>query len=182
MWQLVNLGSIIPAFKGMTIVKVGFAKRTYSDLTHGVETRVKNTLYDIERKMGIERGQLKAKIHLVKEGHFDTTQSAEAFFHSRNKDWKIAALIHQFTLDFNLFEKYNKDNAIGGSSEFYNMPVKMAKAKFYNAWRETNREIGLTNVLRARANGQFGYPKANQPYGHEEPSIEKIEGWNKVTL
>jgi hypothetical protein len=183
LWQLVNLGSIIPAFKGMTICKIGFAKRTYkSGLRHGVESRVKNTLYDIERKMGIERGQLKAKIHLVKEGHFDTTQSAEAFFHSRNKDWKIAALLHQFTLDFNLFKEYDRKAAIGGSSEFYNMPVKMAKAKFYNAWRESNREIGLANVLAARARGQHGYPVANTGIGDEEPSIEKIEGWKEVTL
>ena len=192
LWQLVNLGAIIPAFKGMQIVKIGFAKRTYkSGMAHGVESRVKNTLYDIERKMGIERGQLKAKIHLVKEGHFDTTQSAEAFFHTRNKDWKIASLLHGYTLGNILFKEYDKTATIGGSSEFYNMPVKLAKAKFYNAWRESNREIGLAAVNKARAAGQFGYPVADQPFGHEEPSIESIETgmtkskpkyWHEVTV
>ena len=185
LWQLVNLGSIIPAFKGMTICKIGFAKRTYkSGLRHGVESRVKNTLYDIERKMGIERGQLKAKIHLVKEGDYDTTQSAESFFHSRNKDWCIKALLHGFTLGLYMGREWDftKGVTIGGSSEFYNMPVKMAKAKFYNAWRESNREIGLANVLAARARGQHGYPVANTGIGDEEPSIEKIEGWKEVTL
>ena len=189
LWQLTNLGSIIPAFKGMTICKIGFAKRTYkSGLRHGVESRVKNTLYDIERKMGIERGQLKAKIHLVKEGDYDTTQSAESFFHSRNKDWCIKSLLHGFTLGLYMGQEWEwkKGLTIGGSSEFYNMPVKMAKAKFYNAWRESNREIGLANVLAARARGQHGYPVANTGIGDEEPSIESRETgmtkWKEVTL
>jgi|TARA_B110000263_G_C15208108_1_gene463891 hypothetical protein len=185
LWQLVNLGSIIPAFKGMQIVKIGFAKRTYkSGMAHGVESRVKNTLYDIERKMGIERGQLKAKIHLVKEGDYDTTQSAESFFHSRNKDWCIKSLLHGFTLGLYMGQEWEwkKGVTIGGSSEFYNMPVKLAKAKFYNAWRESNREIGLASVLAARARGQHGYPEANTGKGDEEPSIEKIEAWKTVTL
>ncbi|HIG57989.1 MAG TPA: hypothetical protein EYQ21_01125 [Flavobacteriales bacterium] len=194
LWQLVNLGSIIPAFKGMQIVKIGFAKRTYkSGLAHGVESRVKNTLYDIERKMGIERGQLKAKIHLVKDGDYDTTQSAESFFHSRNKDWCIKSLLHGFTLGLYMGQEWEwkKGLTIGGASEFYNMPVKLAKAKFYNAWRESNREIGLASVLAARARGQHGYPVANSGKGDEEPSIESRETrmtkdkpkyWHEVTL
>ena len=176
LWRLVNLGAVIPAFARMTLLKDGFAQRTYSDGTHGVESRVKNTLADIERKMGIERGTLKAQIIWAKAGTYDATLSAEQFFHTSNKDYKIQSLLHGFTLGNILFKKYDNKVTIGGASEFYNMPVKTAKAKFANAWRKANRAIGLKTVQWKRANGIFGCPrgglsKANGGGGDEEPSL-----------
>ena len=176
LWRLVNVGAVIPAFTRMTILKDGFAQRTYSDGTHGVESRVKNTLADIERKMGIERGTLKAQIIWAKEGTYDATLSAEQFFHTSNKDYKIQSLLHGFTLGNILFKEYDNKVTIGGASEFYNMPVKTAKAKFANAWRKANRAIGLKTVQWKRANGIFGCPigglsKANGGGGDEEPSL-----------
>ena len=176
LWRLVNLGAVIPAFARMTLLKDGFAQRTYSDGTHGVESRVKNTLADIERKMGIERGTLKAQIIWAKEGTYDATLSAEQFFHSSNKDYKIQSLLHGFTLGNILFKEYDRTATIGGASEFYNMPVKTAKAKFANAWRKANRVIGFKTVQWKRANGIFGCPiggltKANGGGGDEEPSL-----------
>ena len=176
LWRLVNLGAVIPAFARMTLLKDGFAQRTYSDGTHGVESRVKNTLADIERKMGIERGTLKAQIIWAKEGTYDATLSAEQFFHTSNKDYKIQSMLHGFTLGNILFKKYDRTATIGGASEFYNMPVKTAKAKFANAWRKANRAIGFKTVQWKRANGIFGCPiggltKANGGGGDEEPSL-----------
>jgi hypothetical protein len=178
LWRLVNLSAVIPAFARMTLLKDGFAQRTYSDGTHGVESRVKNTLADIERKMGIERGTLKAQIIWAKEGTYDATLSAEQFFHTSNKDYKIQSMLHGFTNGVTLGQEWDwkAGKTIGGASEFYNMPVKTAKAKFANAWRKANRAIGFKTVQWKRANGIFGCPiggltKANGGGGDEEPSL-----------
>jgi hypothetical protein len=173
LWRLVNLGSVIPAFARMTTVKIGFAQRTYSDGTHGVESRVKNTLADMERKLNIERGTLKAQIIWAKEGTYDATLSAEQFFHSSNKDYGIKSLLHGFTNGLTLGQKWEwkKGLTIGGASEFYNMPVKIAKAKFANSWRKANLAIGLKTVQWKRANGIFGCPVGGSGIGDEEPSL-----------
>ena len=172
LWQLLNLGTVIPAFKGMIIIKDGFARSVYRNQKDGVESRVKNTLADFERKMGIERGTLKARILAKRFGDYDTTQSAENFFHSRNGEYCIKGLIYGFS-PISLFEEYEaqRSNFIGGTSEFYNMPVKKAKAKFANAWRKINRVLGLKGVQAARARGQFGYPLGGSGKGDQEPSL-----------
>tara|TARA_B100000470_G_scaffold31308_1_gene21001 strand:- start:361 stop:954 length:594 start_codon:yes stop_codon:yes gene_type:complete len=170
LWQLTNLGTVIPAFKGMTIIKDGFARSVYAGQKDGVESRVKNTLADFERKMGIERGTLKARILARKFGDYDTTQSAENFFHSRNGEYCIKGLIYGFS-PISLFSEYDSKKTIGGTSEFYNMPVKTAKGKFANAWRKINRVLGLKGVQAARARGQFGYPVGGSGIGDEEPSL-----------
>ena len=54
LWQLTNLGAIIPAFKGMLIFKDGFARSVYAGNKDGVESRIKNTLADMEKKLNIE--------------------------------------------------------------------------------------------------------------------------------
>ncbi len=173
LWQLTNLGSVIPAFKGMTIIKDGFARSVYAGQKDGVESRVKNTLADFERKMGIERGTLKAKILAKRFGDYNTTQSAEKFFHSRNADYCIKGLIYGFTNGLRMGQEWDwkAGKTVGGSSEFYNMPVKTAKAKFANAWRKMNRKLGLKGVRAARANGQFGYPVGGSGIGDQEPSL-----------
>jgi hypothetical protein len=173
LWQLTNLGSVIPAFKGMIIIKDGFARSIYTGNLDGVESRVKNTLADFERKLNIERGTLKAKILAAKFGDYDTTQSAEKFFHDRNAEYCIKGLIYGFTNGLRMGQEWDwkAGKTVGGSSEFYNMPVKTAKAKFANAWRKMNRKLGLASVRKARANGQFGYPEGDSGIGDEEPSL-----------
>jgi len=170
LWQLTNLGTVIPAFKGMTIIKDGFARSVYAGQKDGVESRVKNTLADFERKMGIERGTLKAKILARKFGDYDTTQSAEKFFHDRNADYCVKGLIYGFS-PISLFGEFDRNKTIGGTSEFYNMPVKTAKAKFANAWRKLNRKLGLASVLKARSEGKCGYPVGFSGKNDEEPSL-----------
>ena len=173
LWQLMNLGTVIPAFKGMTVVKDGFARSVYAGNFDGVESRIKNTLADIERKLNIERGTLKAKILAAKFGDYDTTQSAEKFFHDRNADYCIKGLIYGFTTGLRMGQEWDwkAGKTVGGTSEFYNMPVKTAKSKFANAWRKMNRVLGLASVRKARANGQHGYPLGNSGIGDEEPSL-----------
>ena len=173
LWQLMNLGDVIPAFKGMIIIKDGFARSIYAGNKDGVESRIKNTLADFERKLNIERGTLKAKILAAKFGDYDTTQSAEKFFHDRNKDYCIKGLIYGFTNGLRMGQEWDwkKGLTVGGTSEFYNMPVKTAKAKFANAWRKLNRKLGLKSVEKARANGQRGYPLGDSGIGDEEPSL-----------
>lgn len=171
LWQLMNLDSVIPAFAGMTILKDGFAQRTYSTGKHGVESRVKNTVIDIENKLGIKKGTLVARIIHEKEGTYDATLSAEQFFHKKNKAWKIQSLLHGFTRGIKLGEKFSYTKTVSGSSEFYNMPLKTAKAKFANAWRVVNLQIGLDTVEWKRENGINGCPVGGSGIGDEEPNL-----------
>ena len=171
LWQLTNLGAIIPAFKGMLIFKDGFARSVYADQKDGVQSRIKNTLADMERKLNIERGTLKARIIAKRFGTYDETQSAEKFFHDRNKDYCIKGLIYGFTTGVRVGSKFDYSKTVGGTSEFYNMPLKTAKGKFANAWRKLNRKLGLESVEKARANGQRGYPVGFSGVGDEEPSL-----------
>ena len=49
LWELLNLGDFVPAFVGMDIFKDGFAKECYSGGFNGVQSRIMNTLGDMER-------------------------------------------------------------------------------------------------------------------------------------
>ena len=48
--------------------------------------------------------------------------------------------------------------AVGGHSEFFNMPEKIAKAKFANAHRKANRAKGFETVTWKRQAGIHGCP------------------------
>ncbi len=87
LWELVNLGDYVPAFVGMSIFKDGFAKECYSGGWNGVQSRIINTLADMERSFSLERGSLIGRLHFAKLGTFDETLSAEQFFHSRYKQF-----------------------------------------------------------------------------------------------
>jgi len=50
-------------------------------------------------------------------------------------------------------------NPAGGHSEFFNMPEKMAKAKFASAQRDVCKKIGLETVNWKRENGIYGCPE-----------------------
>ena len=52
-----------------------------------------------------------------------------------------------------------KKKPAGGHSEFFNMPEKMAKAKFASAQRDVCKAIGLETVNWKRANGIYGCPE-----------------------
>ena len=56
LWELVNVGDFVPAFVGMSIFKDGFAKECYSGGWKGVQSRIINTLDDIDRSFSLERG------------------------------------------------------------------------------------------------------------------------------
>ena len=83
LWELTNLGDYVPAFAGMRIFKDGFARYTYSNGWNGVESRVKQTLRDMEKTLHLDHGVLKGRIHWAKVGTFDETLSAEQFFHEK---------------------------------------------------------------------------------------------------
>ena len=57
---------------------------------------------------------------------------------------------------------------VGGSSEFFNMPIIKAKAKFANAWRKTNLVKGLEIVKYKRENGIRGCPTPDLPNYEED--------------
>ena len=139
LWELLNLGDYVPAFAGMRIFKDGFARYTYSNGWDGVESRIKQTLRDMERTLNLESGVLNARIHWAKVGTFDATLSAEQFFHSKNFPSRIAGLFY----DHSRNDQGKKSKAVGGVSEFYNMPETKAKASFANSWRKSNLAKGL---------------------------------------
>lgn len=156
LWELLNLGVYIPAFIGMRIFKDGFARYTYKKRNgNGVESRVIQTLYNMERSFGMPKGKLKARIIMAKESNFDTTLSAEQFFLDRNKPFRLMGLFEDL--------KVEGQKTVGGSSEFFNMPIIKAKAKFANAWRKTNLVKGLEIVKYKRENGIYGCPTPDLP-------------------
>jgi len=71
LWELVNLGEFVPAFVGMSIFKDGFAKECYSGGFNGVQSRIINTLADMERSFSLERGVLIGRLHFAKLGTFE---------------------------------------------------------------------------------------------------------------
>ena len=161
LWELLNLGVYIPAFLGMRIFKNGFARFTYKKRNgNGVESRVIQTLTDMERSLGIPKGKLEARIIWAKESDFDTTLSAEQFFHSKNKPFRLAGLFRDL--------KVKGKRPVGGHSEFFNMPIIKAKAKFANAWRQSNLVKGLEIVEYKRENGIYGCPTPDLPNYEED--------------
>lgn len=181
LWQLLNPEVLCSGLLDYSVLKDGFAKRTYTGDKAGVESRIKNTLYDMERKAGINRGVLKAKIIMTKAGDYDTTLSAEQYFHSKNKASKIQPILQAIAKDCwtigidkkTLLPKVQVDyrKTIGGSSEFFVMPVNRAKARFANAWRKCNLAIGLEIVNWKRNKGMYGCPVGGSGQGDEEPNI-----------
>lgn len=163
LWELLNLGDFVPAFVGMEIFKDGFAKECYSGGFNGVQSRIMNTLADMERSFSLERGVLVGRLHFAKLGTFDQTLSAEQFFHSRYKQFRVTGLFQDL--------RSKGEKPVGGSSEFYNMNFRQAKARFANSWRQSNLDLGLDIVTHKRENGIHGCPI---PLGNnEEPSYAK---------
>ena len=163
LWELLNLGDFVPAFVGMKIFKDGFAKECYSGGFNGVQSRIMNTLADMERSFSLERGVLVGRLHYAKLGTFDETLSAEQFFHSRYKQFRVTGLFQDL--------RTQGERPVGGSSEFYNMNKKQATARFANSWRKANKSLGLEIVTHKRASGIHGCP---EPLGNnEEPSYAK---------
>ena len=164
LWELLNLGDHVPAFDGMRIFKDGFARYTYSNGWDGVESRIKQTLRDMERTLHLDHGVLNARIHWAKVGTFDETLSAEQFFHSKNFPSRIAGLFY----DHSRNGKGKKGRAVGGVSEFYNMPETTAKARFANSWRKSNLAKGLEIVEKKRSGGIHGCPTPDLPNYEED--------------
>ena len=65
-------------------------------------------------------------------------------------DWRLAGLFRDLTA--------KGQTAVGGHSEFFNMPEKIAKAKFANAHRKANRAKGFETVTWKRQAGIHGCP------------------------
>ena len=169
LWELVNLGEFVPAFVGLSIFKDGFAKECYSGGFNGVQSRIINTLADMERSFSLERGSLIGRLHFAKLGTFDETLSAEQFFHSRYKPFRLTGLFKDL--------KTRGEDAVGGSSEFSNMTKKQAAARFANSWRKSNTAKGLEIVNHKRKHGIHGCP---EPMGkNEEPSQISLD--NDIT-
>tara|TARA_X000001036_G_C20581214_1_gene766833 strand:- start:28 stop:651 length:624 start_codon:yes stop_codon:yes gene_type:complete len=179
LWKLENPETVNGLFAGFDIFKDGFAKRVYKGGFDGVESRLKNTLADMELKLGLHRGVLKARIIRRKDGTYDEALSAEQYFQKVNKKSKIQILLHaksknayKINTDENGNQSVGLDyrKTIGGSSEFVIMPMKKAVAKFANAWRKANRKIGMKVVTWKRENGVRGCPVGFSGKNDEEPS------------
>ena len=70
LWELINLGEYVPAFVGMQIFKDGFAKECYSGGFNGVQSRIINTLADMERSFTLSRGSLIGRLPFRVTGLF----------------------------------------------------------------------------------------------------------------
>ena len=180
LWQLLNPEIVGGVLVGFDVSKDGFAKRTYKGGYDGVENRIKNTLADMENKLNLRRGVLKARIIRRKNGTFDEALSAEQYFQKKNESAKIKMLLNaavdswkvKTDSDGNYSLGFDFKKTIGGSSEFVIMDMKKATAKFANAWRKSNRIIGFKIVEWKRANGYFGCPVGDSGIGDEEPNIK----------
>jgi len=150
LWRLHGLGKHVPAFRGMCVIKNGFAKYCRAGGFNGVESRIIETLRGIEESLAIPEGSLRAEIIGLTTGTFDETLSSEQFFHKGNKPFRLAGLFRDL--------KAKGQKPVGGHSEFFNMPEKMAKAKFANAQRKACQKIGLDTVQWKRKTGIHGCP------------------------
>ena len=164
LWELLNLGDHVPAYAGMSIFKDGFAKEWYSGGCNGVQSRIINTLADMERSFSLERGTLIARLHFAKLGTFNETLSAEQFFHSRYKQFRVTGLFQDL--------RTKGEKPVGGSSEFYNMSKKQAACRFANSWRKTNTALGLEIVEHKRSSGIHGCP---EPMVRDEEPSQIVE-------
>ena len=151
LWRCYNLGAVIPAFRNMTIIKDGFAKLVRSGDKDGVQSRIIETLKEMEISFNIERGTLEGELLACTFGTYDSTLSSEQYFHKGNKDFRLAGLFRDL--------KMKGEKVAGGHSEFFNMPEKMAKAKFANAQRQACKNFGMEIVNWKRANGIYGCPE-----------------------
>ena len=180
LWQLLNPEMVGGVLVGFDVSKNGFAKRVYKGGFDGVENRIKNTLADMENKLNLRRGVLKARIIRRKDGTFNEALSAEQFFQNRNWKAKIKTLLNaavdawKVNTDENGNQSIGLDykKTIGGHSEFVIMPMNKAVTKFANAWRKTNLAIGQKIVDKGRAAGRFGLPYGDSGIGDEEPNIK----------
>ena len=129
----------------MSIFKDGFAKECYPGGWNGVQSRIINTLADMERSFSLERGSLIGRLHFAKLGTFDETISAEQFFHSRYKQFRITGLFQDL--------RTKDQKPVGGNSEFYNMSKKQAAARFANSWSKSNIAKGLEIGTPNRGSG-----------------------------
>ena len=151
LWRCYNLGAVIPVFSGMCIIKDGFAKLVRSGDKDGVQSRIIETLKEMEISFNIERGTLEGELLACTFGTYDETLSSEQYFHKGNKDFRLAGLFRDL--------KMKGEKVAGGHSEFFNMPEKMAKAKFANAQRQACKNFGMEIVNWKRANGIYGCPE-----------------------
>lgn len=180
LWQLLNPEIVEGVLNGFDVSKDGFAKRVYKGGFDGVESRLKNTLADMENKLKLRKGVLKARIIRRKDGTFDEALSAEQYFQKKNETAKIKTLLNAATDSWKINTDENGNyslgidykKTIGGASEFVVMDIKKATAKFANAWRKSNRKIGLKIVQWKRANGVRGCPVGGSGVGDEEPNIK----------
>jgi len=151
LWRCYNLGAVIPVFSGMCVIKDGFAKLVRSGDKDGVQSRIIETLKEMEISFNIERGTLEGELLACTFGTYDSTLSSEQYFHKGNKDFRLAGLFRDL--------KMKGEKVAGGHSEFFNMPEKMAKAKFANAQRQACKNFGMEIVNWKRANGIYGCPE-----------------------
>ena len=150
LWRLRGLGNLVPAFAGMCVLKNGFAKYCRAGGFNGVESRIIETLRGIEESFQLPAGSINAEIIGLTTGTFDETLSSEQFFHKKNKSFRLAGLFRDL--------KAKNQKPVGGHSEFFNMNEKLAKKKFANAQRATNKKIGLETVNWKRETGIYGCP------------------------
>jgi hypothetical protein len=150
LWRCYNLGAVIPVFRNMTIIKDGFAKLVRSGDKDGVQSRIIETLKEIEISFNIERGTLEGELLACTFGTYNETLASEQYFHKGNKNFRLAGLFR----DLKTTQK-----PAGGHSEFFNMPEKMAKAKFASAQRDVCKAIGMETVNWKRENGIYGCPE-----------------------
>ena len=150
LWRLHGLGHSMPAFRGMTIIKNGFAKYCRAGGFNGVESRIIETLRGIEESLDVPRGTMRGEIIALTTGTFDETLSSEQYFHKQNKAWRLAGLFRDLTA--------TGQKPVGGHSEFCNLPEKLAKAKFAKAHLKANLAKGFQTVSWKRHAGIHGCP------------------------
>ena len=150
LWRCYNLGAVIPAFRNMTIIKDGFAKLVRSGDKDGVQSRIIETLKEMEISFNIERGTLEGELLACTFGTYDSTLSSEQYFHKSNRDFRLAGLFRDLKVT---------PKPAGGHSEFFNMTEKSALAKFASAQRQRCKNIGMETVNWKRENGIYGCPE-----------------------
>jgi len=153
LYEIIGLAKFNPIFKGVRMVKDGYAKEFYSTGHNGLFQRVRTTVREFEKAFADGQfGALQAKVYgnICKAANRSLAQ--EQYLHKRNQngeEW-LLPLIQQ-AADAEGVKRPS------GSTEFYNWSPKRAYGKYLQSMTKKAIGEGWDDIVAHNYKGQSGY-------------------------
>lgn len=150
LYEIIGLDKFNPIFKGVRMVKDGYAKEFYSTGHNGLFQRVRTTVREFEKAFaGGQFGALQAKVYGNICKHANRSLAQEQYLHKRNQhgdEW-LLPLIQQAADD----EGVKRPS---GSTEFYNWSPKRAYGKYLQSMTKKAIGEGWQDIVDNNYKGQ----------------------------